>query len=756
MFARIISKYIFLLTLFGFAQNAGSQNYNQLVKFADENYKAGDFYGASLYYRKALDIDSLDINVLWKYADCLKMYNEYELAEYYYSKIYFREEGKVFPLSAYWWATMQKHNQKYKEAQKTFKIVTKQYSKEKKGFYYLKARQEIQSCAFALKMRKDTTGYSIKNMGETINTYDSEFGASKNDNTLYYSSLRADKMGTEFQIYDPNYKIKIFEAANENKIWTNKGAIDSIVNSVMSHNANGTFSLDKKRFYFTRCDEGYKCRIMYCKFTDGKWSDPQEAGNGINSGGFTSTQPIIAKVGEKEVLLFSSDREGGQGKMDIWYSEILNGSHGKPKNAGKAINSIDDEITPFYDEVNSILYFSSNWHEGLGGFDVFKTEGPLDKLSQPINAGYPLNTSWNDMYFSVHPTEYVGFITSNRKGSMFKKGPTCCNDLYQIDYPKKEEPKDTVPYKSLEDLNKYLPVVLYFHNDEPNPRVNDTTTKLNYMTTYNAYTALQEKYKTEYSKGLEGAKAQKAQDDIESFFMDYVDKGVSDLEIFTKLLLEELGKGQKIELLIKGFASPLAKTDYNVHLTKRRIASLVNYLREYNGGVFNPYIDGTSPNGGRLFFVKIPFGEYTAKTEVSDDYYDQKNSIYNRSAALERKIEIQTVQRALKDSIISELRVNKEAHDFGPSKPGDVLTTTFTIRNAGKADLLIENVIAGCDCVATEYPKEGIKPGESAEIKVTFDTKGYLGKQVRSITVVCNGFPPNKRLVVTTEVLEKK
>jgi hypothetical protein len=366
--------------------------------------------------------------------------------------------------------------------------------------------------------------------------------------------------------------------------------------------------------------------------------------------------------------------------------------------------------------------------------------------------GMPLNTPCNDLYFYKDRKNEYALLTSNRIGSYFKKSPTCCNDIYVVEYPKKEAPKDTVPYKNLEELNRYLPVTLYFHNDEPVPKSLDTMTRLNYMTTYDEYIKLIEKYKEEYSKGLESDKAAKAKKDIENFFSDYVDKGVSDLEIFTKLLLEELKKGFQIELTIKGFASPLAKTDYNVHLTKRRISSLINYLREYNGGEFQPYLNGTAANGGKLFFVKIPFGEYTAASEVSDDYYDQKNSVYNRKAALERKIEIQTVQRANKDSGVAEIRVDKESCAFGSGETGGGLKHKFIVKNTGKGVLRIENIVAYCDCTTGKITTKEIQPGQSAEIDVELNTANLDGKQVRSVTVVTNGFPPNKRLVVTAEV----
>ena len=85
-------------------------------------------------------------------------------------------------------------------------------------------------------------------------------------------------------------------------------------------------------------------------------------------------------------------------------------------------------------------------------------------------------------------------------------------------------------------------------------------------------------YKKEYSKGLNPTKSDEAKEEIENFFVEYVDQGVKDLALFRDLLLEELQKGKRLKITIQGFASPLAKTDYNVNLTKRRISSLINYL----------------------------------------------------------------------------------------------------------------------------------------------------------------------------------
>lgn len=751
--ARTILIIIFaFLSLFG-----SSQSFKQLVNYADENFDLGDYYGAAIYYKKAMAIDSADIHLTYKFATSLRKYNNYTGAAYYYNKIVEKDQGgRIYPDAVYWLALMQKSNGDYKEAIKSFKRAKSLLGKNKKSYEYLKIKQEISSCNYARKNYSDSIpNCTVKNAGAGINTTDSEFSAFPDGELLYFSSLRSDKMGEELEVLIPSsYKIAIYEA-EEDGFWQTKMKKESPINIPEMHNANGCFSSDQQRFYFTRCDSLNACQIYVSKNVNGKWSVPTPLPEKINHEKATrTTQPNIAQIEGKEYLLFVSDRPGGEGDLDIWFSEILDaGTFGKAKNAGKLVNTMDPEITPYYHSPSKTLYFSSTWHKGFGGFDIFKSSGDLENLSEPENMLHPINTQWNDMYYVVDSSEIKGYLTSNRLGVFYKKGPTCCNDIWEVDFKKPEDvAKDEI--KNLDDLNKFLPVTLYFHNDRPGPRSLDTTVTDNYLTTYDKYKALQSTYREEYSKGLDGDQKDEAILDIDDYFKNYVDKGVEDLELFTKLLLVELEKGEKIEVTIKGFASPLAKTDYNVNLTKRRISTLVNYLREYGSGEFNAYIDKTAPNGGELTFLKIPFGEYTANANVSDDYYDQRNSIYNRSAALERKIEIQSVTYAEKDSVFAGLTVASGTFDFGKLKQNETVSHKFTIENTGNKELVIKSVETECGCITSSYSQLSIPPGGKGDVEITFKTSGLIGKQVKSITIFADAFPGTKRLVVTAEIIE--
>jgi hypothetical protein len=272
------------------------------------------------------------------------------------------------------------------------------------------------------------------------------------------------------------------------------------------------------------------------------------------------------------------------------------------------------------------------------------------------------------------------------------------------------------------------------------------------MQSYEAYEKLKSDYYKQYSEGLDGDAAEDAKEDIEDFFVEYVEQGVIDLKEFLRLLLIELDKGFEIEVTVKGFASPLAKTDYNIWLTKRRISSLMKYLKTYQNGVLKPYLMSSANNGGSLSFVKIPFGEYTADQLISDNPNDAKNSVYSRKAALERKIEIQSVSLVTKDSSYAKMFFEKEAHDFGASKKGDVLTYEYHFKNTGDEILRIGEITADCDCLTWELSKDTIGPSESGKITVHWNTSTKSGISFSRIVINSNIKGAKKELTLTSEI----
>ena len=631
---------VFLFSLSVFGQNKVLQYLN----FGDEKFQKGDFVNALDYYKQALELDSNAVAINWKYAETLKAYKDYEKAAKYYEIVFHKEGTKIYPASLINWALMVKQNGDYDLAIELFKKAKNIYSKDKKSYNYIKAKRELESCLWAKSYVQPSIDLITHPLPSTVNTENSEFGHSISNGILYFSSLRADSINSKEEVLSPTYTTSLYSSkiTTDGQFEENQKVANLV--SEKSNSGNGSFSIDHKRFYFSICSNdnfNYTCKIAVAQVADGKWISVDTLGEIINEKGANTTMPHIANWNGKETLFFSSDRAGSEGGMDIWFSQISNGNQfSKVKNL-KEINTVENDICPWWDVTSNSLYFSSSWQNGFGGLDIYKSNY-TNQFSIPENIGKPYNSSANDLYFfKQNDTSY---FSSNRKGVKYSKNPTCCSDIFSV-IPYKNETDSSeliTSIETFETLSKRLPVTLYFHNDVPNPKSTDTITLLNYSSTYQEYTKLLPLYQEEYASGLNAENASIAKEEIESFFLEKVDQGMNDLTLFKDLLYKELQKGTKIKLAIKGFASPLAKSDYNVKLTKRRISSLKNYFLAIDNGAFMPYLISNT-----LQLIEIPYGENKANKLTSDNFHDQKNSVYSKAAALERKIEIVSIEKLL-------------------------------------------------------------------------------------------------------------
>ncbi len=442
-------------------------------------------------------------------------------------------------------------------------------------------------------------GIAIKHLSEAINSYGAEFNFVQIDeNTAYYTSSTLE---------DEKYQSVIFLTRFKDGIWQ-KGKYIDLGESYSFANIN--FPKNEQHFYFSICDKEGVCEIVSRGYKDQKTKPLNKNVNLINS---TNTQPHFTLHNRQKVMYFVSDRKGGYGGMDIWLSIIdNNGNFGMPINAGLKINSKYDEITPFFNEFEGELYFSSNRNNGLGGFDIYKSKGKLNLWQKPINV-IMLNSKKEEMYLTFY-NKKKGYFSSNRSEALYNTGEFCCNDIFSFELEEKEE--------IIQQISKYLPLKLYFHNDEPDPSTTSTSTEKTYEETYISYFKMQEEYN-------------KSNPNLESFFNDSLKGNFKKLHKVLFYILSDLKEGKKMELQIKGYASPLHEKLYNINLSKRRIKSFVNYIELYEHKVFSPYLDN-----GSFKIIELPFGESKLIKKVSDNPNDRLNSIYSLDAILERRIEI--------------------------------------------------------------------------------------------------------------------
>ena len=212
-----------------------------------------------------------------------------------------------------------------------------------------------------------------------------------------------------------------------------------------------------------------------------------------------------------------------------------------------------------------------------------------------------------------------------------------------LDLPKKEEPKPDPetdwnsknPRLTPGWLSQFLPVNLYFDNDEPDHRTRDIVSKFSYDETYVKYISRKEEFIRVFSRGLTGEQKIQAQSELGEFFDRDVKTGYDRLEVFAKSLQRFIESGYSVEIIIKGYASPLAKSDYNQNLTLRRSNCVLNYMRKAEGGIYQKYIVD-----GRLVLTTVGFGEEKAKAGIDDSPKNTRLSIFSPAASRERRAEI--------------------------------------------------------------------------------------------------------------------
>lgn len=680
---------VFFVLLFGTAQ---AQNLKAYEKAADDAFAKKEYYNAMHYYNIVLKSKKTS-GVYYKYAESCRLSYAYQAAEEAYKKVIDSRDKNRYPMLEYYYGVTLKHNAKYSEAKRAFKYFLDRYRKD--NFYKAKAAQEMKSCDFAKQLVKRPIPESeleITHLGEQVNTKFSDFGAHEIEGTLYYSSLRFDRKREKGEKKEKDlHKRLVSRLLATPDYEKEKGKEQENLNLPYEHSANSALSHDGKFIYFTRCSgkktDSLRCEIYRSeRLENGKWSAPERLPNPINSNRSTTTHPNLAwdNTTNSEWLYFSSDRAGGQGGMDIWRVELKEDlAESEPYNLGATINSKDAEVTPFYDSQNNRLYFSSRWHLGLGGYDIFYSDAqPNSEWTAPVNMGIPFNSAANDLYFVINENDTTGYMASNRDGSRSLTKEACCNDIYKYAYLKitppdstilvsldtpvvdtpdivevppvvdtpdiVEVPVDTppdvveVPIETpttttdvVEELDDLLPLSLYFHNDEPDSNVSVRFTNTPYEESYAYYTSLIEEYKMEYSRQFNPERAAVEQNVVQQFFDDKVRGEYNRTQEFFDKLLVVLEKGAKLKLYIRGYTSPKAEKNYNIALAHRRVASLKSFMMRYKDGAFKPYVKDNS-----LIIKEAMLGESMVPKGVSDDHKDPANSIYSVKASQERKAEI--------------------------------------------------------------------------------------------------------------------
>jgi outer membrane protein OmpA-like peptidoglycan-associated protein len=206
-----------------------------------------------------------------------------------------------------------------------------------------------------------------------------------------------------------------------------------------------TMSIDNKHLYFTICkSEGgdqVNCDIYHSDLVNGEWTTIEKV-EGINDPVYWDSQPSLASDGV--TLYFASDRKGGRGGVDLYKTvkDKVTGMWSKPENLGPTINTPFDEKSPFIHSDFETMYFCSDGHPGVGGFDIFYSRKAEDgKWNEPKNIGVPINTVGDDLGFFVSTDGALGYFASNEPNRT--KGRSVGKyDLFSFELYKEARPQD--------------------------------------------------------------------------------------------------------------------------------------------------------------------------------------------------------------------------------------------------------------------------------------------------------------------------
>ncbi len=194
--------------------------------------------------------------------------------------------------------------------------------------------------------------------------------------------------------------------------------MDSPFNKVENEGA-ATLTIDNNDLYYTVCTRDPKTKYLNCdlyhsRFSDGYWSKIEGLGEHINGPDSWESQPSVTSDGSK--IYFASNRNGGLGGYDIYLiTRDKDGKWSNPENVGAPINTPGNEKSPFIHTDSQTLYFSSDGHKGLGGYDIFFSRfNEQNEWQKPTNIGYPINSFDDDLGFFVSTDGQYGYYASNR------------------------------------------------------------------------------------------------------------------------------------------------------------------------------------------------------------------------------------------------------------------------------------------------------------------------------------------------------
>jgi outer membrane protein OmpA-like peptidoglycan-associated protein len=394
---------------------------NQNTKTADKLFDRYEYVDAAKEYLKLAEGSKADNYVYKQLAESYyNVFNTKEAVKWYAKVVEQKQDAETY----YKYAQMLKAEGNFKEADKQMQQFAQLAPNDQR------AKTFVSNPNYLPELKGQTKLYDIAK--SDVSSDKTDFGAVlTNDNNVYFASARnTSKRNSNFN--DEPY-LDIYKATyNANGTISEAVAVDNLNTKwhdgpvSITNDGNtmyyGSESFNEKEYVKDKAKKAKFGKIYLYKATKqgDTWSNSKPLP--FNNKEYDVRNPSISKDGK--TLYFSSNMPGGFGGEDIWKVSVNGDEYGTPENLGAKVNTEANESFPFITDDN-VLFFSSNGKTGFGGLDVFKMD--LNKGSEAMNVGEPVNTSKDDFAFTYNATKKVGFFSSNRDGvdNIYKADPVC-------------------------------------------------------------------------------------------------------------------------------------------------------------------------------------------------------------------------------------------------------------------------------------------------------------------------------------------
>ena len=377
--------------------------------FAEDFFKKTNYINAIPEYKKLLKVERDNADYNYKLGLCYMRTNIDKLAALtYLEKAY--NQPKHPDETPYYLAIAYTYHNEFDKALQLFQ----EYLKKAPSKEHAMINKNIEDCRTAKELMKHPINVSFENLGQFINSEFADYYpfTSADEKNIYFTSRRKGGKSNRLE-YDGYYGSEIFATNYNGEVYAPAKNI-STLNSSYDDQVVGLSADGENIFVFTTGREE-KGQLVRC-YKNGASYKKEVFIEEVNDEKAIETSGYMSPDGT--IIFFASDRSGGFGGYDIWMVRKLpNGNWGVPFNVGSEINTEGNEDFPTLSADGSVLYFSSNGHPGMGGYDLFQSRWDQESavFEHPKNIGYPLNTPLDERTISYTEDGKHAYISAWRK-----------------------------------------------------------------------------------------------------------------------------------------------------------------------------------------------------------------------------------------------------------------------------------------------------------------------------------------------------